>query len=112
MKITKTAALAAGASVSNVLSGSQLEIVNLPSMCKFGVIGSAAGLVASIYSGADTILEESDVSGANRMPIDPDDLLKDVAMPGDRLKIAIRNPTGGSLTYFVSAEVVPVTGRR
>lgn len=108
MKITKSAAVAAGASVANVLSGSQLEIVNQPSMVKFGIVGSAAGLLGSIYSGADTILEESDVSGANRMPIDPDDILRDVAMPGDRLKVAVRNPTAGALTYFVSVEVIPL----
>lgn len=111
MKITKSASVAAGASVANILTGSQLEIVNQPSMVKFGLVASAAGMLGSIFSGADTILEESDLSPANRMPIDPDDILRDVAVGGDRLKIAVRNPTGGALTYFATVEVIPLRAR-
>ena len=65
-------------------------------------------VIATVYSGADTLMEESAVSTANRFPIDPDDMFKDVAAPGDRLKVAIRNPTAGALTYFVVVETQPV----
>lgn len=111
MRVQFSASLAAGASVTNVLSGTQLELINQACLAKFGIVGSAAGLLASVYSGADTIMEESAVSSANRFPVDPDDFFKDVAMPGDRLKVALRNPTGVALTYFVIVETVPLSGR-
>jgi hypothetical protein len=108
MRVQFTASLAAGASVVNVLAGTQLELINRPSIAKFGITGSAAGLLASVYSGADTLMEESAVAAANRMPIEPDDFFKDVAAPGDRLKVGIRNPTAGALTYFVVVETMPL----
>lgn len=108
MRIQASASLAAGASVANVLSGSQLELINRPSIAKFGITASAAGLLASVYSGADTILEESAVAPTNAFAKDPDDVFKDVAAPGDRLKVAIRNPTAGALTYFVWVETLPL----
>ena len=111
MRFQTTASLAAGASVANVLSGTQLELINKASLAKFGIVASATGLLATVMSGSDVLLEESTVSLANRFPIDPDDFFKDVAASGDRLKVALRNPTAGAITYFVTVETQPLNVR-
>lgn len=109
MRLQGSTALTTGTSNNNVLSGSILEFVKRQSMVKFYVVASAVGGLASVSSGADILLEESAVSQANRFPVDPDDLtVKDVAMPGDRLKLALRNPTGGTVTFYWAVEVQPV----
>ena len=108
MRFQTTTSLAAGASVANVLSGTQLELINKPSLVKIGLVASATGMLATVMSGADVILEESTISLANRFPVDPDDFFKVVAAPGDRLKVALRNPTAGAITYFVTVETIPL----
>ena len=49
MRFQTTASLAAGASVANVLSGTQLELINKASLAKFGIVARAAAHFASKY---------------------------------------------------------------
>lgn len=102
--------LAAGAANNNVLAGSAFEFVKRPSRVRFYVVGNAAGDPrATIQSGSDVLMEESPVSRANRVPVVPDDLtVEDVAMPGDRLKLAIRNTGAGAVDTFWRVEVTEV----
>lgn len=104
--IRKTASLAAGATVDNVLSGSAFEYLPQAAHIQFAVIGSATGLVATVQSGSDVLQEEAPISTANRFGLFPDDFdLTDVAAGGDRLIVKVRNTSGGALTYFVTAKV-------
>lgn len=113
MGLIKTSvAVAAGASNANVLSGSVFEIVRDPSKVYIGLLASAAGLLAGVSSGSDILLEDGSavdiVRVANQGPIFPDDyILQDIAMPMDRLRISVRNPTGGSITLFYGVLVEP-----
>lgn len=98
--------LAAGASVVNVLAGSTFEFLQGDAQVSFAVIGSASGLVATVQSGADVLLEESPISIQNRFGIFPDDFaLQDVAAAGERLTVKLRNTSAGPLTYFVTVKV-------
>jgi len=104
-----TAPVVAGATVNNVLAGSTFEFLSFNAHVQFAVIGSAAGLVATVQSGADVLMEESPISTANRFGIFPDDFpLSDVAAAGERLRVSIRNPTAGTLSYFVTVRVDPL----
>lgn len=106
--IQGSASIAAGAVNDNVLQGSQFEFLPYNALLEFAINGSATGLVADVYSGQDTLAEAMAVPGVNRFGLYPDDFsLNDVAAAGERLKVRIRNPTGGALTAFWTVRVTP-----
>lgn len=102
--------LAAGAANNNVLSGSAFEFVGEASRLDIAVVGEAAGTArATVQSGSDVLLEESPISRANRVPVWPDDYsLSDIAVPGDRLKIAVRNTGGVAIDVFWAVRTTPL----
>lgn len=104
-----TGSVAANSVNDNVITGSQFEYVPFHAAIEFGIVGSATGLLADAYSGSDMVCEGMAVSTQNRFPVFPDDYpLTDVAAAGERLKVRIRNTTGGALTYFVGIRITPV----
>ncbi len=106
--IQNTVSVAANATNENIIAGSQFEYLPFNALVEFGLVGSAAGLVADIYSGADIVAESYALSTANRFPVYPDDFpLNDVAAGGDRLKVRVRNTTAGALTCFYSVRITP-----
>lgn len=107
--IQNSVSIAANATNDNVLQGSQFEFLPYDAALDFGLVGSAAGLVADVYSGQDTVAENYALNTQNRFPVFPDDYpLSDVAAAGERLKVRIRNTTAGALTAFYSVRVSPV----
>jgi len=107
--IQLTGTIAANSVNDNIITGSQFEYLPMPCALEFGLNGSAVGLQADVYSGADILCESMAISTANRFPVYPDDYtLTDVAMQGERLKVRMRNTTGGVLTYFVAVRITPV----
>ena|SRR3990172_12604212 len=93
----------------NILAGSQFEFLPYNAKIDFGLVASATGLVLDVYSGQDALCENMAPSLANRFPINPDDFtLTDVAGAGERLKVRVRNTTGGNLTLFHSVIVTPL----
>lgn len=107
--LKKSASIAAGATVDNVFSGSAFEYLPFNALVEFGIVGSATGIVATVQSGADLLMEESPISTQNRFPVYPDDFdLQDVAAGGERVICKLRNTTGGALTYFVTLRVSPL----
>ena len=102
-------AIAAGESNSNFLSGSAFEFARQRQVVSIAVVCSATGSFVTITSGADVILEEAPPLVLSTMPIIPDHFYyNDVMEVGDRLKIAARNPTGGSLTFRGIVQVNPL----
>lgn len=100
----------AGASLNNVLSGSAFEFVANESQVEIALLASATGLLASVSSGSDILLEDGSnvdvVRVINQGPVYPDDYgLTDVAMPGDRLRIGVRNPTAGNIRLFYGLRI-------
>lgn len=107
--IQNSVSVAANATNDNVLQGSQFEFLPFNAFLEFGLVASAAGLVADVYSGSDTVAESYALSTQNRFPVYPDDFpLNDVAAGGERIKVRIRNTTGGALTAFFSVRITPV----
>lgn len=109
MRVQGSTSVAANSSSGNVLSGKIAEIVTRPSKVRFAAVAAAAGVKGAILSGSETLMEESDLSAANRFPLDPDDvIITDVAMPNDRLSLAFRNTTAGALVVQWFVEVLPL----
>ncbi len=107
--IQNSVSVAANATNDNVLAGSQFEFLPYNAYLEFGLVASAAGLVADVYSGQDTVAESFALSVQNRFPVYPDDYpLNDVAAGGERIKVRIRNTTGGALTAFFSVRISPI----
>lgn len=88
----------------DVLAGKRAKIVPLDSaaLVRVYMTGSAIGLRASFFVGGRNPQEESEVSVANRIPLDPDDLVISqlVVEPGDELYMPVRNTTVGALIFF------------
>ena len=94
----------------NILSGSAFEFLRGNSVVSIGLTGSAAGLVANIQSGADIVLEESEIEVKDSFPVIPDEMYyNDVGVVGDRLVIRVRNTTAGSLTVRAIVQVTPLS---
>lgn len=107
--IQGSVSVAANAVNDNVLQGSQFEYLPYNAKIDFGLVGSATGLQCDVFSGQDIIAESFAPPTQNRFPINPDDFtLTDVAAGGERLKVRVRNTTGGALTIFWSIVIMPV----
>lgn len=101
--------IAANATNDNALAGSQWEFLPYNALLEFGLQASAAGLVFDVFSGQDTVCETMEPAVDGRFAKYPDEYtLNDVAAAGERVKIRIRNTTGGALTAYVSMRIAPV----
>lgn len=106
--IQKETSLAAGAVNDNILSGSAFEYVRAPGVVSMGVVASATGTFITIQAGPTLILEESPPTVKTTMPVIPDDFLyQSAVVPGDRLVIRARNPTGGAVTIRAVVQIAP-----
>lgn len=92
-------ALLTATSNSNIFAGSAFEIARGRTLLSLGLTQSATGLKATVQSGSDVILEEADPFVLGTLPIVPDHMFyNDIMEPMDRLRVGVRNPTGGTLT--------------
>lgn len=107
--IQKEESIAANATNSNLISGSSFEFLRGNAVVSIALVGSATGLVASIQSGSDIVLEEAPLLVKTTMPTIPDDFYyNDVGVAGDRLVIRVRNTTAGALTVRAIVQVTPL----
>lgn len=108
--ITGATSVAANATNANVLAGSAYEFLPYNAVLDIGLCSNAAGdHQVTVLAGSDTLLEESGVSRANRVPIFPDDYqIRDVALGGERLTIRTRNTTGVAATIFWAVRITPL----
>jgi len=74
-----------------------------------GVTAAATGTFCTIQSGADVVLEESPTYIATQYPIVPDQMFyNDIMEMFDRLRVQIRNTTGGALVARCMALLTPL----
>lgn len=107
--IQKEVSVAANDTVDNLISGSSFEFLRGNAVVSAGMVGSATGLVASIQSGSDIVLEEAPLLVKTTMPTIPDDMYyNDVGVQGDRLVFRIRNTTAGALTVRAIVQISPL----
>jgi len=92
--------VAAGGSNPNLFTGSAFELARGRSAVSLGVTAAATGTFMTITSGADVVLEESPPYVSTLFPIVPDQMFyNDIMEPMDRLRLSVRNPTGGAVIH-------------
>lgn len=96
---------------ANPLAGSQYEYLPMPAFIEIGVAADATGVLATVSSGPDILMEEGPVNikTINVAPIYPDDFdLSDEAAGGDRLKVALRDTSGAQRIVMTSVRITPM----
>lgn len=92
--------VAAGTSNTNIFAGSAFEYSRGRQLLSLGVNAAATGSFITIQSGADVVLEESPPYVSTLFPIVPDQMFyNDVMEMFDRLRVQVRNPTGGAIIH-------------
>lgn len=90
----------AAATNTNIFNGSAFEYSRGRQILSLGVTAAATGSFITIQSGADVILEESPPMVLATMPIVPDHMYyNDVMEMFDRLRVQVRNPSGGAIVH-------------
>lgn len=107
--IVANTSIAAGAVNNNLFSGSAFEFARTPQLVSVGVTASATGTFARIQNGSDIVAEEFAPYVSATPPIIPDQMyFSDYSAVGDRLVLAVRNPTAGAITINAIAQISAV----
>lgn len=98
---TWSQSIAAGATF-NPVDGWNYEFVPRPGIVKYLHNATAVGLVATITSGSDQLLQEAPVPAGGTAGVIPSEFnvapIVDAVQAGDRQAVRYRNPTGGAIT--------------
>lgn len=93
--------IAAGATF-NPIDGWNYEFVPRPGIVKYIHRATAVGLVATITSGSDQLLQEAPVPAGGTAGVTPSEFnvapIIDGVQAGDRQAVRYRNPTAGAIT--------------
>lgn len=101
--------VAANSTTDNILAGKTLEFVMEAAILNFYIVAAAVGIFATIVVGGEIVVDDQEVSSANRFPSTDSDLLARVGgSPGERIVIRLRNSTGAAVIVNTMAEVLPV----
>lgn len=96
---------------SSPIEGDANEFVQVPSQVEVGIVADATGVLADVFSGSDQIADQIAVPVAtiNTNPKYPDDFFAvDAAMPGDRLRVRLRDTSGAIRTVVTCLRITPV----
>ena len=108
MVMTDVVSVPANATSANVLAGKLAEFLAERSVVRLLATGAAAGIFASLLIGDSVLIDDQEISGANRFPIKPDDLVDEGAgFEADRLILRFRNSTAGALVVQSRLEIEP-----
>jgi len=101
MKVMTDVARSVGANAvtANILDGKPEVYLSRNSGISFYIVAAAVGILATILVGDSVVVDDQEVSGANRFPIRPDDLFaRSGGAGGDLIYVRLRNRTGGAVT--------------
>jgi len=110
MKVMSDVARSVGANAQtgNILDGKAEQYLTRNSAVAFYIVAAAAGIFATVLIGDSVVVEDQEVSSANRFPIRPDDLFaRSGGAGGDLVFVRLRNSTAGAV---VCTTVVDVQG--
>jgi len=100
--------VAANASTANILDGKPEVYLSRNSALAFYLVAAAAGILATVLVGDSVVVDDQEISSANRYPIRPDDLFaRSGGASGDLVYVRLRNRTGAAV---VVTSVVDVQG--
>ncbi len=108
--MTDRQSVAAGATVSNVMSGKLGEFLGGAAVVRLYQQSSAVGVLSSMLIGNETFMQDQEILpfvAAAPGPILPDNFNAEGAgVQGDRVVISLRNPTAGAITVVSRIEVI------
>lgn len=110
--IAKRVILAAS-STASALTDDQFEYLPYNALCEFAVLTDATGVLMTIFSGSDLLMDEGPVplGTINVFPKYPDDYhLTDVAAGGERLKIRLRDTSAAQRIVMVGVRISQIIG--
>jgi hypothetical protein len=104
MRVTSTNV--AALSTTFPLQGQQYEFLKWPARVQFAIVASAAGIVATVYSGSDLLQQRGPAVVKTTPTVYPDDFfLDDVADAGERLSVEL-NETANIATTDIETTVI------
>jgi len=107
--MTNRVSVAANTKSVNVLAGKTFEFVPAPSIIRVYSTGAAIGLNMDFLLGGQSIVNDEEISAANRFPIRNEDLIAEVGgLPGERIFVAFRNTTGAAIVSQLLVDILPV----
>lgn len=107
--IRKEVSVPASGTIDNLVTGSIYEFMPFNASINLGLTASATGLVGTVNTGSDTLLEESPLNIKATFPLIPDEMdLQDRTLQGERLVVRIRNTTAGALTVRLLVQISPI----
>ena len=90
----------AAGGTANLFNGSSYEYAKRSRVVSLAVVAAATGTFVTIQSGSDVVAEEFPPMVLTTQPVIPDHFaFNDRQDPGDRLKVNVRNPTGGAVVH-------------
>jgi hypothetical protein len=106
--MTDRQSVPANTTIQNVIQGKLHEFLSEPSRIGLYATGSAVGLNYSLLIGGEALVDDQEVSAANRFPVVPDDFVAEGGgLQGDRILVRVRNTTGAAITAFTRVEINP-----
>jgi len=101
--------VAANSSTANILADKAEVYLSRNSGLAFYLVAAAAGILCTILVGDSVIIDDQEVSSANRFPIRPDDLTARAGgAQGDLVYVRLRNDTGGAVVCTTVVDVQAV----
>jgi hypothetical protein len=102
--------IAAGATATP-FQNRQFEFINDPSTVQLGFLAEATGILQTVYFGGDLVQEEAPtkIGAANAIPVWPDDfLISENVYGGTRVKVSLRNSSGGTIVVKAAERINPL----
>jgi len=107
--MTDRQSVAANTTIANVIAGKLAEFLEEHSRVALYATGSAVGLNYSLLIGGEAVVDDQEVSSANRFPVVPDDFVAEGGgLVGNRIIVRVRNTTAAAITAFTRVEVNPI----
>ena len=107
-RMTDVRSVGANSTVENVLAGKLHEFLSTRSLVRLMCVAGAVGLRVSLLIGGEALVQDQEISGANRFPIYPDDIVAEGAgFGGDRITVSVRNTTAAAITANTVVDTVP-----
>lgn len=83
---------------ANLITGNINEFLGRPSVVSLFCTADLAGLLVTLLIGKDVVIDDQEISAADRFPQSPEDFLsRGGGLPGERLTLRFHNPTAGAL---------------
>lgn len=108
-RMTFNGSIAANSQNDNILAGKLHEFLVEHARVVVAAAASAGGLRMSFLIGGEAVVQDQEVSSANRFPQLPQDFFAEGAgFPQDRIVLPLRNTTAAAITAQVSIDVIPI----